>query len=191
MAKFYDRIEDKHVAFIKAQRMFFVATAPRSDAGRVNLSPKGYDSFRIIGPNRVAYADLGGSGAETLAHVKENGRITFMFCAYEGAANIMRLYGRGEVMQFNDPGFADEIAKFPPGHERARDIIFADIAQVQDSCGWAVPFMEYKGERDQLRRYIDNKPLEEWYESRLTKNEKSIDGLPGLQRATAAPKAAE
>jgi hypothetical protein len=186
MAKFYDRIEDKHVAFIKAQRMFFVATAPMSDAGRVNLSPKGYDSFRIIGPNRVAYADLGGSGAETLAHVRENGRITFMFCAYEGPANIMRLYGRGEVMQFNDAGFAEEIAKFPPGHERARDIIFADIAQVQDSCGWAVPFMEYKGERDQLRRYIENKPLDEWYESRLTKNEKSIDGLPGLQRTKAA-----
>ena len=95
MAKFYDKLEDKHVAFIKAQKMFFVATAPLSDAGRVNLSPKGYDSFRIIGPNRVAYADLGGSGAETLAHVRENGRITFMFCAYEGAPNIMRLYGRG------------------------------------------------------------------------------------------------
>jgi hypothetical protein len=186
MAKFYDRLEDKHVAFIKAQKMFFVATAPLSDAGRVNLSPKGYDSFRVIGPNRVAYADLGGSGAETLAHVRENGRITFMFCAYEGAANIMRLYGRGQVMQFNDPGFSDEIAKFPPGHERARDIIFADITAVQDSCGWAVPFMEYKGERDQLRRYIENKPLEEWHESRLTKNATSIDGLPALQRAKAA-----
>ena len=159
MAKFYDRLEDKHVAFIKAQKMFFVATAPLSDAGRVNLSPKGYDSFRIIGPNRIAYADLGGSGAETLAHVRENGRITFMFCAYEGAPNIMRLYGRGQVMQFNDPGFAEEIAKFPPGHER---------------------------ERDQLRRYIDHMDLDAWHESRLTKNAQSIDGLPGLQRTKAA-----
>jgi hypothetical protein len=174
MAKFYDRIEDKHVAFIKAQRMFFVATAPLSDAGRVNLSPKGYDSFRIIAPNLVAYADLGGSGAETLAHVRENGRITFMFCAFEGAPNIMRLYGQG-----------------PPGQERARDIIFADITQVQDSCGWAVPFLEYKGERDQLRRYIDHQEADAWYESRLTKNAKSIDGLPGLKRPDAGIKAAE
>ena len=185
MAKFYDQLNDKHVAFIKAQKMFFVATAPLSDAGRVNLSPKGYDSFRVIGPNRVAYADLGGSGAETLAHVRENGRITFMFCAYEGAANIMRLYGRGEVMQFNDPGFAEEIAKFSSGLERARDIIFADIRQVQDSCGWGVPFYEFKGERDQLTRYIENRPVEEWHESRLTKNALSIDGLPALQRARA------
>jgi hypothetical protein len=186
MAKFYDALNDKHVAFIKAQKMFFVATAPLSDAGRVNLSPKGYDSFRVISPSRVAYADLGGSGAETLAHVRENGRITFMFCAYEGAANIMRLYGRGEVMQFNDPGFAEEIAKFPPGLERARDIIFADITQVQDSCGWGVPFYEFKGERDQLTRYIENRPVEEWHESRLTKNAQSIDGLPGMIRTKAA-----
>lgn len=187
MAKFYDRIEDKHLAFIRAQKMFFVATAPLSDAGRVNLSPKGYDSFRVIGPNRVAYADLGGSGIETLAHIRENGRVTFMFCAFEGAPNIMRLYGRGEVMQFDDPRFAEEIAKFPAGHERARDIIFADITAVQDSCGWGVPFYEFKGQRDQLVRYIEHKPLEEWHESRLAKNARSIDGLPGLIR----PKAAE
>ena len=180
MAKFYDSLNDRHVAFIAAQKMFFVATAPLSDEARVNLSPKGYDSFRVIGPNRVAYADLGGSGAETLAHVKENGRITFMFCAFEGAANIMRLYGRGSVLQFNEKGFAEELAKFPPGLERARDIIFADINQVQDSCGWAVPFMDYKGERDQLKRYVGNLEQDAWYESRLAKNAKSIDGLPGL-----------
>jgi hypothetical protein len=191
MAKFYDALNEKHVAFIKAQRMFFVATAPLSDAGRVNLSPKGYDSFRIIGPNRVAYADLGGSGAETLAHVRENGRITFMFCAYEGPANIMRLYGRGEAMQFDHPDFAAEIAIFPPGHEYARNIIFADIHQVQDSCGWAVPFYDFKGERDQLRRYIEHKPLDEWRESRLERNATSIDGLPGLTRHTDKTRAAE
>lgn len=185
MAKFYDQLEDKHLAFIAAQKMFFVATAPLSDSGRVNLSPKGYDSFRVLGPNRVAYADLGGSGVETVAHVRENGRITFMFCAFEGAANIMRLYGRGSVMQFNDPGFADAIAQFPPGHERARDIIFADIHQVQDSCGWGVPFYEFKAQRDQLTRYIENRPIEEWQESRLVKNTRSIDGLTGLVRQEA------
>jgi len=186
MAKFYDALNDKQVAFIKAQKMFFVATAPRSDAGRVNLSPKRNDSFRVIAPNRVAYADLGGSAAETVAHVRENGRITFMFCAYEGAPSIMRLYGRGQVMQFNDPGFADEIAQFPSGHERARDIIFADITAVQDSCGWAVPFMKHKGERDQLRRYIDHMEPDAWHESRLTKNAQSIDGLPALCRSEVA-----
>jgi hypothetical protein len=180
MAKFYDSLNDKHLAFITAQKMFFVATAPRADDGRVNLSPKGYDSFRVISPARVAYADLGGSGAETLAHVKENGRITFMFCAFEGAANILRIYGRGSVLQFNDPGFAEELAKFPPGLERARDIIFADVLSVQDSCGWGVPFYDYKGEREQLKRYIGNLDEAAWYESRLKKNAQSIDGLPGL-----------
>jgi hypothetical protein len=182
MARFYDALNDKHVAFIRAQKMFFVATAPLGDQGRVNLSPKGYDSFRVIGPNRVAYADLGGSGAETLAHVKENGRITFMFCAFEGAANIMRLYGRGQVLQFNEPGFREELAQFPPGLERARDIIFADISHVQDSCGWAVPFMDYKGERDQLKRYVDNLDEAAWHDSRLKSNALSIDGLPAMTK---------
>ncbi len=145
------------------------------------------DTFRILSDHEVAYLDMTGSGNETSAHLLENGRITFMFCAYEGAPNIMRLYGRGSAMQFNDPGFAEEIAKFPPGHERARDIIFADITQVQDSCGWAVPFYEFNSERDQLRRYVEHMELDAWHESRLTKNARSIDGLPGLQR----PKAAE
>ena len=184
MAKFYDQLEDKHRDFIAAQKMFFVATAPRADEGRINLSPKGYDSFRVVGPNRVAYADLGGSGAETLAHVRENGRIIFMFCAFEGAPNIMRLYGRGEIMQFNDEGFAEEIAHFPESLARSRAIIFADITQVQDSCGWSVPLYEFKGERDVLTRYINHTEkyptAADWHEDRLKKNATSIDGLPGL-----------
>jgi len=90
------------------------------------------------------------------------------------------------VMQFNDPGFAGEVAKFAPGHERARDIIFADIHQVQDSCGWGVPFYEFKGEREQLRRFIDHMERDAWHESRLMKNAQSIDGLPGMQRTKAA-----
>ena len=98
----------------------------------------------------------------------------------------MRLYGRGQVMQFNDPAFAEEIAKFPPGHERARDIIFADIEKVQDSCGWGVPLYEFKGQRDQFLRYIEHPSLEDWHESRLAKNAQSIDGLPGLRRPEAA-----
>ena len=138
MSEFFDALNDKHVEMIGKQPVFFVATAAKD--GLINLSPKGYDAFRVLSPKRVGYLDLGGSGNETHAHLSVDGRITFMFCAFEGAPNIMRLYGRGQVMQFNDPGFADEIAQFPPGHERARDIIFADITAVQDSCGWAVPF---------------------------------------------------
>ena len=180
MSKFHDALNDRHVAFIKAQKMFFLASAPLCDAGREGQSPKGDDSFRVIGPNRVADADLGGSGVETLAHVREDGRITFMFCACEGAPDIMRLYGWGQAMQVNDPGFADEIAQFGSGHERARDIIFADITAVRDSCGWAVPFMQYRDERDQQRRCIDHTELDAWHESRLTKNAQSIDGLPAL-----------
>ena len=104
MAKLHDTIDDRIRNFIEAQKMFFVATAPVGSEGHVNMSPKGYDSFRILGPNEVAYLDLGGSGIETLAHVRENGRITFMFCAYEGAANILRLYGQGEAVTFDEPG---------------------------------------------------------------------------------------
>ena len=182
MGKTYEKLDDKLIAFIKAQKMFFVATAPLSQDGHVNVSPKGYDSFIVIDEKTVAYADLGGSGIETLAHVNENARITIMFCAFEGPANIVRIYGRGRTLQFNQPDFEEEIGRFPPGHERARNIIYVDITSVSDSCGWGVPFYEFKGQRDQLQRYVDNKPVEEWRESRLTKNASSIDGLPGMIR---------
>ncbi|MBI1340336.1 pyridoxamine 5'-phosphate oxidase family protein [bacterium] len=180
MGKTYDQIDDKLAGFIAAQKMFFVATAPLSGEGHVNLSPKGYDSFRIVDPVTVAYADLGGSGIETVAHIRENGRITVMFCAFEGPANILRLYGTGRVMQFDHPAFQAELAKFPPGHERARNIVFIDVHRIADSCGWGVPFYEFKGERDQLTRYVGNLDLDEWYKSRLARNAVSLDGLPGL-----------
>jgi hypothetical protein len=181
MSKTYDALDDKLIAFIGRQKMFFVATAPLSDEGHVNLSPKGYDAFRILGPNQVAYADLGGSGIETLAHIRENGRLTFMFCAFEGAPNIVRLYGRGSFIQFDDPRFDPMIAEHFPDYPYARDIIMLDIERVMDSCGWSIPFYDYKGERDQLQRYIQHKPLDEWRASRVTRNAQSIDGLPGLQ----------
>lgn len=181
MAKFYDRIEDKHVAFIKAQKMFFVATAPLSGDGSVNLSPKGYDSFRILDDNTIAYLDLGGSGIETMAHVRENGRITIMFMAMDGSANIVRLYGRGEVTAFDDPGFAELLAMFP-GFIRARAVVKVRVTRVADSCGWGIPFYDYKGERDQLKRWVDNRDDAEWREKRYASNALSIDGLPGLSR---------
>jgi Pyridoxamine 5'-phosphate oxidase len=181
MSKLYATIDDKLAAFIGKQKMFFVATAPLSADGHVNLSPKGYDAFRILGPKQVAYADLGGSGIETVAHARENGRITIMFCAFEGPALILRLYGKARIMQFDDPAFAAELARFP-GFERARNIVFVDVERIADSCGWGVPFYDFKGERDQLKRAIDHYTQDEWTERRYTANAESIDGLTGLLR---------
>lgn len=181
MAKVYEQLDEKLIAFIKAQKMFFVATAPLSSEGSVNVSPKGYDSLVVIDERTVAYLDLGGSGAETLAHVRENGRITLMFCAFEGAASILRLYGQGRAVAFEEPEFAELKALFP-AFERARAVVVVDIARIADSCGWGVPLFEFKAERDQLRRHVDHRPFDEWAERRYEANAFSIDGLPALSR---------
>lgn len=182
MAATYDCLNDKLVAFIRRQRMFFVATAPLAADGSVNLSPKGYDSLAILDPLTVAWLDLGGSGVETMAHLRENGRITLMFCAFEGAANIVRLHGRGEVAAFDEPGFADKMALFP-AFSRARAVVTVHLTRIADSCGWGVPFYDFKGERDQLKTWVDHRDDEEWREKRYAANALSIDGLPGLVRA--------
>jgi hypothetical protein len=179
MSATYDQLDDKLIAFIRRQKLFFVATAPLSPDGRVNLSPKGYDSLAIIDNQTVAYVDLGGSGIETHAHLAENCRITLMFCAFEGPANILRLYGRGESTAFDDPRFPDLIRLFPD-FGRARAVITVHIQRVADSCGWGVPFFDYRGERDQLKRWVDARPFDEWAERRFESNAQSIDGLPGL-----------
>ncbi|MEM9224914.1 MAG: pyridoxamine 5'-phosphate oxidase family protein [Pseudomonadota bacterium] len=175
----YETLNEKIISFIERQKMFFVATAPLAGEGHVNLSPKGYDAFKVIDETTVAWLDLGGSGIETQAHVQENGRITIMFCAFEGPANILRLFGTGEVINPHDDGFADLLALFP-NFDRARGIFRVKLTRIQDSCGWGVPFYEFKSERDQLTRYVDNKSQEEWLESRYASNGTSIDGLPGL-----------
>src|SRR5258708_32048504 len=138
MSAAYDQLDDKLIAFIRRQKLFFVATAPLSAEGCVNLSPKGYDSLAIIDNQTVAYVDLGGSGIETHAHLAENGRITLMFCAFEGPANILRLYGHGETVAFDDPRFPGQIALFP-AFERARAGITVRSLRVADSCGRGVP----------------------------------------------------
>ncbi|MEQ1755071.1 MAG: pyridoxamine 5'-phosphate oxidase family protein [Micropepsaceae bacterium] len=181
MSAVHSELDEKLISFISKQKMFFVATAPLSADGHVNVSPKGYDSFRIIGPKRVAYLDLGGSGIETVAHARENRRITIMFCAFEGPALILRLYGKASVMQFDEPGYAEELAKFP-GFQRARNIIFIDVERIADSCGWGVPFYEFKETREQLKRAIEHRTEEEWTERRYVANAESIDGLTGLVR---------
>jgi len=181
MANTYERLDDKLTDFIRRQKLFFVATAPLAGDGSVNVSPKGYDSLAILDDRTVAYVDLGGSGVETHAHVRENGRITLMFCAFEGPANIVRLYGTGESVAFGEPGFAEKMALFP-GFERARNVVTVRIHRVSDSCGWGVPFFEFKSEREQLRRWVDNRTPEEWEARRYDSNAVSIDGLPGLTR---------
>ena len=183
MATVYDQLDEKLVGFIRRQKLFFVATAPLSADGSVNISPKGYDSLAIIDARTVAYVDLGGSGIETHAHLRENGRITLMFCAFEGAANILRLYGHGEKCSFDEPGIAEKMKLFP-AFERARGVVTVKIRRVADSCGWGVPFFDYKGERDQLRRWVLSRTHEEWMERRYEANATSIDGLPGLSPHT-------
>ncbi len=184
MPTVYESLDERLIGFIRRQKIFFVATAAISDGGSVNLSPKGYDSLAIIDNATVAYVDLGGSGAETLAHLRENGRITLMFCAFEGPANILRLYGRGEACAFDQPGFAEQMKLFP-GFKRARSVVTVHIGRIADSCGWGVPFFDYRGERDQLRRYVEARDEDEWRARRYEANATSIDGLPGLVPHTA------
>ncbi len=179
MSTVYQELDEKLIGFIRRQKIFFVATAALSERGSVNLSPKGYDSLAIIDKLTVAYVDLGGSGAETLAHLRENGRITLMFCAFEGAANILRLYGRGEVCAFDQPSFAAKMKMFP-AFTRARSVITVAIERIADSCGWGVPFFDYRAERDQLRRYVVSRSDEDWAARRYDSNATSIDGLPAL-----------
>ncbi len=173
----FDLIPDKLQAFIVKQHMFFVGTAPLSDEGHVNLSPKGLDSFRILSPTRVAYMDLVGSGNETAAHLLENGRITFMFCAFDGSPNILRLYGRGRAVQPGEREW-EELAEHFTIYPSTRQIIVADITRVQTSCGYGVPLYEYVGERDQHFKWADNKGEEGLATYQRENNACSIDGLP-------------
>ena len=181
MSKVYEALDERLRSFIGAQKMFLVATSALSGAGTVNVSPKGYDSFAIIDDMTVAYVDLGGSGVETLAHIRENGRVTIMFMAMHGPANILRLYGRGQAVSVGEPGFAEKMSLFP-GFDRARSVITVKLNRISDSCGWGIPIYEFVEEREQLRRWVDNKDYDEWVEHRYNTNALSVDGLPGLVR---------
>jgi hypothetical protein len=176
MGKTHASITPELRTFIEAQPIFFVATAPLSDEGHVNLSPKGLDSFRVLGPDRVAYLDLTGSGNETSAHLAENGRITFLFCAFAGAPRIVRLYGRGRTVLPGAPEW-DGLAGAFPRYPGVRQVVVAEVTRVQTSCGFGVPRMEYAGDRDQLPRWAEAKG-DELPRYRRQKNARSIDGLP-------------
>ena len=181
MARVLDAITDELAAFIAAPRVFFVATAP-TDGGHVNLSPKGLDTFTVLDPNTVAYLDLTGSGVETVAHLRENGRITIMFCAFDGMPNIVRLYGRGEVLPIGEPE-ADELLPRFGAYPGARSVICVQVGRVSTSCGYGVPLLSYEGERDQLLQFAERRGPDGLVEYREEKNAVSIDGLPGLGAA--------
>jgi hypothetical protein len=176
-----DQIRPKEAAFIDAQHMFFVATAPLSADGHINISPKGLASFARLDPKRVAYIDLGGSGIETHAHLRENGRICLMFCAFEGDPLILRLYGDGQAHQYGTPGFDALREHFPEIEVPVRGIIEVSLTRVQRSCGWAVPNYEYLGDRDLLLKHNSKRTQEEFMIRRIASNRESIDGLPGLE----------
>lgn len=177
MGKVVPAISDELAAFIAAQPLFFVASAPLAGDGHVNLSPKGLDCFAVLSPRSVAYLDLTGSGNETAAHLAENGRITFMFCAFRGSPRILRLYGTGTVVLPGSDRWDELLPRFPvlPG---VRQIIEAEIDRVQTSCGYAVPLMDLVRPRDTLLRWAENRGEEGLTEYRALKNARSIDGLP-------------
>jgi hypothetical protein len=191
MGKVYHEINEKIQSFIAKQHMFFVATAPSSVDGHLNCSPKGLNTFCILSPTQVAYLDYVGSGAETIAHLRENGRIVIMFCAFEGPPTIVRLYGTGEVIEAKEEGFSAMLeTMIQTAHADRplavpslglRSIVTVTIDRVADSCGYSVPRYQYKESRDQLTKWADRKGEEALETYQKEKNKVSIDGLPALR----------
>ncbi|MER7667101.1 pyridoxamine 5'-phosphate oxidase family protein [Kitasatospora sp. NPDC096128] len=185
MGKQYESIDGRLRQFIERQPVYFVATAPLAGDGHVNLSPKGRSgTLAIIDELTLAYLDFGGSQAETIAHLRENGRITLMWCAFDGPPNVVRVHGRGEPVFRDDPRFAELLARFEPGADGSglRAIVLVRAERVSDSCGYAVPFMDYRADRDLHAQYFDRKDEEEFsaYCERKPLVVTSIDGLPAL-----------
>ncbi len=180
----HPEIDDSLRTFILDQHMFFVATAPTNLDGHVNVSPKGLaGSLIVIDPLRVAYLDYGGSGAETIAHLRDNGRITVMFAAFDGPPNIVRLFGHGRPVFIGDPDFEDLRSRFPVHHNRLRAIIDVTVERVQDSCGYAVPLMTFEADRDRLTANWAEKDDDLLKAHWAAKNPTSIDGLPAMPPA--------
>ena len=179
MGKVFEGIDDSLAAWIAQQPMFFVATAPLAANGRVNLSPRGHDTFSVLGPHRVGWVDYTGSGVETIAHLRENGRICVMFCSFDTRPRIVRLHGRGTVAMPGEPAYDDVVARHPE-HPSTRAVVTVDVDRVSDSCGYGVPVMELVGERDLLRLNAQRRGPEGMAAYRAQKNAVSIDGLPGV-----------
>jgi predicted pyridoxine 5'-phosphate oxidase superfamily flavin-nucleotide-binding protein len=179
MGRVYDSITDDLAGWLGMQPMFFVATATTDPDTRVNVSPRGLDTFRVLGPNRIAWLDLTGSGVETIAHLRADGRITLMFCAFGDPPQIIRLHGQGRVHELGSDGYEDLRHRFPElSGERA--IVDVAVHRVASSCGYGVPRMELLGPREQLLDSAERKGPEKLAEYRARRNDRSIDGLPGL-----------
>jgi hypothetical protein len=176
MAKFFDALTPAHLEFIAEQKIYFTASAPHQ--GRVNLSPKGMDTFRVLSPQRVGYLDATGSGNETAAHLLENGRITIMMCSFTSAPLIFRIYGRGRSVQPPHDDWPQLRPLFGPPLAGERQLILVEIENIQTSCGFGVPFYDYRGERDTLVKYSERKGPDGMAAYRAEKNQRSIDGLP-------------
>ncbi len=179
MATKHPAIEGAIKEFIGGQQMFFVGSAPLDAKGHVNISPKGLDTFRVLGPKTVAYLDLTGSGIETVAHVRENGRVVLMFCAFQGPPKILRLYGRGRVVETHDAEFFGLQAQFPM-HDGIRSIVVVELTDIIDSCGFGVPLFKYEGQREQHGAWAHKIGPEAVKAYQQNKNRRSLDGLPGL-----------
>jgi hypothetical protein len=182
MGRTYDTIDERLAEWLVAQPVFFVATAPLDGDGLINCSPKGnHEEFVVLGPTRVAYLDQTGSGIETVAHLRDNGRIVIMCCAFDGPPRIVRLHGTGRPVLADDPEFAELAPHFPgAGGVGVRSIIVVDVVRVADSCGYAVPLMEFTGHRSTLDEWAERKGEQGIRDYWGKKNQTSLDGLPGL-----------
>jgi hypothetical protein len=178
MGKVFDHIDAALTAWIADQPLFFVATAPLAADGLVNVSPRGHDTFSVLGPHRVGWVDLTGSGIETIAHLRENGRICVMFCSFDARPRIVRLHGRGRPTFPGDPEY-DDVLRRHPQHPGARAVVVVDVTRVSDSCGYGVPRMDYVGERDLLELHARKRGPDGLVAYREEKNAASLDGLPG------------
>jgi hypothetical protein len=179
MSKRHEKITPEISTWIREQRVFFVATAPCALDGHINVSPKGGDSFRVLAPLEVVYQDFTGSGAETAAHARENGRIVIMFCAFQGPPKIVRIHGYAMLITAEDPRYGEFVELFPvnPG---TRAFVHIRVDRVSDSCGYSVPLYQFQSQRETLDRWASTKAPKELKAYRATKNRQSIDGLPAL-----------
>ena len=172
MAKRYEQLSDDHIEFIKHQKIFFVGTA--ANDGTINVSPKGFDSLRVLGPRRIVWMNITGSGNETAAHLQQNDRLTMMFCAFDGSPKILRLYGKAIAVHPRDVQWQELVEP----HPSARQLVDFSIDLAQTSCGFGVPFYEFKEERDNMGKWLQSSKTQNIEEYWRTRNQVSLDGLP-------------
>lgn len=179
MGKDYTEIDERIQRWMDRQHMFFVATAPMDSDGLINLSPKGGDTLKVLGPRQLVYLDWGGSGIETVAHLKENGRIVLMMCAFDGPPKIYRFFGTGRPVEPHEPEFEELLAKFDE-QPSVRNFIVIDVERIMDSCGFGVPEYDFRKHRESMKNWVSSKTPEEIAQYRKDNNQASLDGLRGL-----------